>query len=140
MFYNLLNRDISKFNPAAPAFKTAARARMVVHGRSDLGSWVADLRDNPDTHLMFGKMKHQRDIFTAKDILALYQQGHDPAGKVTVNGMSRALASAGFAQAYKGMPITLPSGQARCFVIRNAEKWKKASLKDLVKNISLGPS
>ena len=140
LFYSLLNRDVSKFNPAAPAFKTAARARMVVHGRSDLGSWVADLRDSPDAHLVFGKMKHQRDLFTAKDILAMYQQNHDPSGKVTINGMARALASAGFVQAYKGMPITTPTGQARYYIIRNTEKWKKASTKDIIKNISLSPT
>ena len=139
LFYNLLNRDISNFNPAAPAFKTAARARMVVHGRSDLGSWVADLRDNPDAHLIFGKMKHQRDIFTAKDILALYQQNHDAAGKVTINGMARALAAAGFVQANKGMPITTPAGQGRYYIIRNTDKWKKTNTKDLIKNIGLQP-
>lgn len=140
LFYNLLNRDLSGFDPAAPAFKTAARARMVVHGRSDLGMWCADLRENPRAHLMLGKMQHQRDLFTAKDLLALYQQNHDPAGKVTINGMARALAGAGFIQAYKGMPINTGTGAARYYIIRNTEKWKKANQKDLVKNISLPPS
>lgn len=139
LFYNLLNRDVSEFDPAAPAFKTAARARMVVHGRSDIGMWVADLRENPDAHLMMGQMRHQRDLFTAKDILAMYQQNHDPAGKVTINGMARALASAGFIQAYRGSPISTPHGQSRYFIIRNTEKWKKAAQKELVKNIILPP-
>ena len=141
LFYYLLNRDISKFNPAAHAFKTAARARMVVHGRSDLGDWCANLRENPEAYLTFGKLRHRRDLFTAKDILTLYQQAHDPSGKVTINGMSRALAAAGFVQANKGMPVKqLDGGQNRYFIIRNTEKWRKANAKDLIKNIALGPA
>ena len=140
LFYYLLHRDTSNFNPHAPAFKTAAKARMVVHGRSDLGAWCADLRENPDAYLMLGKMRHRRDLFTAKDILAMYQQNHDPSGKVTINGMSRALAAAGFAQAHKGNPIRLDDGsQSRFFIVRNTAKWKKASLADLLKNTKVGP-
>jgi hypothetical protein len=141
LFYNLLHRNISNFDPAAPAFKTAARERMVAHGRSDLGSWCADVRNNPTAFLMFGKLKYQRDLFTAADMLKLYQATNDFQGKVTANGMARALASAGFPQAYKGSAIKLPDGsQNRYYIIRDIERWKSANIKDMIKNIGLQPS
>lgn len=141
LFAALLKRDLSKFNPAAPAFKSAAKARMVVHGRSDLGAWCADLRESPGTMLTFGKLKHQRDLFTALDILKLYQMEHDTAGKVTINGMARALAAAGFPQAYKGAPIRCADGsQSRFYIIRNAGKWKNVTnQKEFLKDIGLPP-
>jgi hypothetical protein len=100
---------------------------------------VADLRENPAAYLTLGKMRHQRDIFTSRQMLEIFQQAHDPQAKVTSNGMSRALAAAGFVQAHKGMPLSVNGKADRYFIIRNTDKWRKATTKDIIKNIGMPP-
>jgi hypothetical protein len=70
-------------------------------------------------------MRHQRDLFTAKEMLAMYETEHErQAGKVGANGMSRALQRAGFKQVYDGQPLGLPDGtQGRFYAIRSTDKW-----------------
>lgn len=136
LFHWLLQRDLSKFNPRAPAFKTTARQRMIVAGKSDLAGWCHELREAPHIKLIFGQMRYSRDLFTAKELLELYKKEHDGDTKVTSNGMARALAAAGFPHAYKGMPILTKNGQGRYFIVRNVLKWKGInSVKELAKHI-----
>lgn len=142
LFHWLLQRDLSRFNPKGEAPKTAARAKMVRAGRSDLALWCSELVENPATKLMFGEMRHQRDLFTSKELLEFYEREHErSAGRVTVNGMSRALHTAGFIQANGGDTILLADKkQGRYFIVRNRAKWEKVKNgRELAKHISLGP-
>lgn len=137
-----MERDVKTFNPKAPALKTAARDRMIMSGKSDLALWCAELREAPHDKLRVGQMRHQRDLFTASELLSMYEAENERAvGKVTSNGMSRALQAAGFKQAYDGQPLGAPGGkQGRFFVVRNLDRW--ASVKDrkaLTKHLSLTP-
>lgn len=138
-----LDRDLSKFNPKAPAFKTAARDRMIRAGKGDLALWCAELREAPVDRLRVGSMRHVRDLFTSKELLGMYERDHpSAAGKVTVNGMSNALRTAGFVQAYDGKPINdkWMSVQGRYFIIRNIEKWEKVKDgKILTRHVGLQP-
>jgi hypothetical protein len=138
----MLDRDVSKFNPKAPALKTAARERMIMSGKSDLALWVKELKEAPESKLRVGQLRHQRDLFTAAELLSMYEHEHERSvGKVTSNGMSRALSAAGFKQAVEGSPLANPEGkQGRYFIIRHVEKWNKLKdRKQLMKNIALGP-
>lgn len=142
LFASLLARDLSNFNPRGPAYKTAARARMSMHGKSDVAVWCAELREFPESKLRLGQMRYTRDLFTSPELLAMYNAENDvPSGKVTANGLARALAAAGFKQAYNGMPIQANGKQGRYFIIRNVATWKNAkNLKEFTKHIQQSPA
>jgi hypothetical protein len=138
----LMERDLRKFNPKAPAMRTAARDRMIMSGKSDLDTWLAELKEGPSSKLRVGQMRHQRDLFTSHELLAMYEAEHEKqAGKVGANGMSRALQRAGFKQVAGGAPLALPSGkQGRFYAVRNTDRWR--AIKDrkiLLKNLALEP-
>lgn len=124
VFYYLQNLNIKGFNPAAAAFRTEARARMITNMQSDLGGWVRQLLSNTDYVLQMGKIKITKDLFTSKELLMFY----DPTGATgtTANGLSRELARGGAMQILSGRPIKMPDGsQGRYYAIRNQEKWLK---------------
>lgn len=126
VFQYLLNLDLGDFNPAAPAFRTAAKERMIANLQSDLASWVRQLLTDPDHVLRVGQVALEHDLYTTKELLQLY----DPLGRTgtTANGLGRELARAGIRQVCDGSPIRLADGsQARLYAVRHAERWLKAS-------------
>lgn len=137
-------RKLSHFNPKGPPPRTAARDRMVNMGKSDVDAWCAELKSSPNATLRFGQMKHVRDLFTSKELLEMYHRDNDSAGanKVTPGGLARALARAGFKQAYDGMPIpTLDGKSGRYYIIRNRDKWVKGkNARELAKHIAQSPA
>jgi hypothetical protein len=125
VFDYLLKLDLGDFNPAAPAFKTLAKERMMVGGQSDLAGWVRGVKENPDQWLSVGQVPIKKDLFTSRELLTLY----DPDGRTgtTANGLGRELARAGIRHVADGKPLRLPDGtQARYYALRNAERWQKA--------------
>jgi hypothetical protein len=122
IFYYLLNKDLGKFNPAAPAFKTQAKNRMIANVRSDLAGWVRQLIATPENVLSIGNIQVKKDLFTSKELLLFY----DPEGrtKTTANGLGRELARAGCRQVCGGNPIRISDGsQGRFYIINNAHIW-----------------
>lgn len=122
VFDYLLNLDLGDFNPAAPAYRTAAKERMINTGRSDLGSWVRQLIATPDQMLRAGDLVADKDVFTSKELLLFY----DPEGRTgtTANGLGRELSRAGIRQVCDGKPIRLTDGtQGRYYAVRNSEQW-----------------
>jgi len=122
VFDYLLHLDLGDFNPAAPAYRTAAKERMINTGRSDLASWVRQLMAVPETVLKVGEITMDKDMFTSKELLELY----DPLGKTgtTANGLARELSRAGLRQVQEGRPIRLTDGsQARYYAVRNQDLW-----------------
>jgi hypothetical protein len=77
LFYHLLTLNLDGFNPVAPAPMTASKQQMQMLTRSDLGSWVATLRDNPDTVLCTGASVDRKSLYTAEELKAFY----DPDNK-----------------------------------------------------------
>jgi hypothetical protein len=134
-------RDVSSFDPKGPAPRTVARHRMIIMGKSDIDGFCADLKVNAGSILRIGQMRHQRDLFTSKEIMEFYlRDNENAAGRITSNGIARALAKAGFIQAYRGQPIpTLDGKAARYFIIRNQARWEKSKSAELAKNIALQP-
>jgi len=122
VFHYLKNLDMGDYNPAAPAFRTAAKERMISNVQSDLASWVRLLRVDFDNICRIGNLLMDKDLFTSKELLSLY----DPSGHTgtTANGLGREMARAGFRQVCEGKPLKTADGhQARFYVVRNQELW-----------------
>ena len=137
VFHYLLSLDLGDFNPAAPAFKTTAKARMIANVQSDLGGWVRDLLATPDQILKLGEIPLTQDLFMSKELLNLY----DPVGKTgtTANGLGRELARAGVRQVCHGNPVRLSDGsQGRYYIVRNLDKWVNAQPQCVVEHLEKG--
>ena len=127
----LLKYDTSTFNPSAPALRTAAKIRMTEDARSDLGAWVRMLVANPEGVLKLGEMEVPGDLFSNRQLLRFY----DPLEKTrtTANGLGRELRRAGVPQILDGMTLKTPDGHDRFYVIRNKDRWLKATREQVQK-------
>lgn len=121
LFHHLLTLPMGDFDAQAPAPYTAAKREMIEGGRSDLASWVAYLRESPDTVLRVDGHVLKFDLWRAEDLLALYDP--EGRGRVTTNGMSRELKRAGLFRAAQGMGVRTSLGQIRVWAVRNYEKY-----------------
>lgn len=130
LHHYLLNEvDLGGFLFSGRAPTTAAKERMIADGKSDLASWVESLLRDPPAHLKVGKIVLEQDLFTSKELLALY----DPSGqgKVTANGVGRELKRAGVRQAWDGRTIFANGRIDRYYILRNEDKWINANPTEL---------
>lgn len=128
LFDHLINLDLTGFDPQAEAFQTHAKADMTRLTKSDVATWVADLKDNAARAL-----KLPGDLFTAAELLAMYDPMH--AGKVTANGMARELKRAGYrAPGVSGSMSVTKFGNMRLYAIKNDSIWRKKKAKDIVEH------
>lgn len=116
LFYHLLHLPLGDFNPRGPAPDTVAKRDMISIGRSDIATWVDMLKNDPDSILRFDGTPIKHALWTSDDLLRLYDP--EGRGKVTVNGMTRALRSAGFRQAYNGQSVPTKAGHKRLWILR----------------------
>lgn len=122
VFDYLLKLSLEDFNPAAPAFRTSAKDRMIANVQSDLATWVRGLMANADYVLRVGEVLITKDLFTSKELMSIYNPSG--GGNLTANGVSRELARAGVHQVARGMPIKLKDGsQGRYYAVRNTASW-----------------
>ncbi len=134
VFDFLLKLDLKDFNPSAPAYKTQARARLISDTQSDLGAWVRRLIAMPDEVLKLGEIKLKQDLFTNKELLAIY----DPIGRTSVsaNGLGRELRRAKVQQVLGGRMVQMPEGGSdRYYAIRNVAAWVNANHGACVKHL-----
>lgn len=119
LFDYLLNVDLTGFEPRGHAPMTDAKREMMQNTRSDLGSWVARLREQPDEVLKIGNgAPLAYRLWKVEDLLRLY----DPEGKTrtTSTTLARELRRQGFQKAGNGMSCpTKTDGQCRLWVIRD---------------------
>jgi hypothetical protein len=122
LFHYLLNLDLAGFDPRAPAPVTSSKTEMIETGRSDLGLWIAGLREDPDGTLRVSGKTISYKLWRPEELLALY----DPDGhkRVTVNGLARELKRAGFRKACGGIPIRVNGKQCRLWIMRGNEDGK----------------
>jgi len=121
LFHYLLTLDLGDFSPTARAMMTDAKANMISAGKSDLGTWVSQLLESPDSVLCIDSTVIPYDVWRAEDLLTVYDsQGRT---RVTANGLSRELARQGAYQIANGMGIRTCHGQVRLWAIRNREKY-----------------
>ena len=126
LFHYLLKYDTSDFNPNAAAFRTSAKDRMIAAVQSDLGDWSRRLLASPDSMLVVGEVKLPGDLFSARELLPLY----NPMGtkNISAQGILRELLKAGAVLVDGGRAVTYSRRDApdRYFALRNAEKWARA--------------
>jgi hypothetical protein len=129
VFYELLHRDLSNFDPYAPAPITRAKQEMIADSRSDIAHFVAQLRD-PDFVIAAGDQLWDGSLFRTRELLRVY----DPweRYRVTENGLARELRAAGFRQVAKGQQIArMKKGVrrvlGRLWAIRNCEEMLRKS-------------
>lgn len=123
--YYLLNLDLKGFNPLAKAMMTAFKEDMVETVRSQHASWCHKLKDTPDYYLRVGSMPLTSDLYTADELLKLYKS-EEPMTQVKTNSFGAALKAAGFQQVAQ-IRWGNPERRDRFFVVRNADKWLKAT-------------
>lgn len=68
LLYEFLERDLSEFNPKGHAPTTQAKQEMISLGRSDVGDWVAQLRDTPDIVLKHRDMAVEGSLFSTEEL------------------------------------------------------------------------
>lgn len=129
LFHHLLCLDLDNFNPAAPALRTQAKHNMTYDAKSDLAAWVHQLLADPDAVLRCGEAALPGDLFTARQLLALYDVlGHR---RVTANGLGRELKRAGVVHVLGGAQVRTAHGPERYYALRSADKWRVASLNEI---------
>lgn len=124
VFHYLLHYDLGDWDPSDPAPRTAAKERMIADVRSALGDWIHQLKINPDEVTQVGQMLVDKDLFTAKELRAMYDP--DEKTKVTYMGLARELRAVGFPLVLAGQQVRTKDGaQNRYYVVRNHEHWAR---------------
>lgn len=127
LWHYLLALDLGDFDPQAPAPDTAGKRSMIQLGKSDLGSWVRELKDN--TASILNRAGLRGDLFNAKELHALYDPNGDK--KTTVNALARELKRAGFHPPATGSSLRLPDGSMTAvYALLRGGYWAAASWKD----------
>jgi hypothetical protein len=131
LMHHLLNLDLGNFNPREHAPETTAKRNMILSGKSDLGMWCVQLREDPERILapLGLKIAKEAELFTPSALLHAYDP--ENRGRVTAPGIGRELVRAGFPQLNGASPIRTKIGIVRLYAIRNQEKWEKASPKEM---------
>jgi hypothetical protein len=129
LFDYLLKLDLTGFNPRANAPPTHAKAQMTLAGKSDLGAWVAHLREDPVTSLrvLGDRVASECDLFSPTILLRAYDP--DERRKMTAQALARELQRAGFRPVNCGGTIRTKMGTQRLYAVRNLEKWRDVSMK-----------
>lgn len=132
LFNHLLHLNLEGFEPRAPALRTRARDEMIADNRSDLETWVRHLLEQPDQVLRLGESQLPGDLWTAGDLLKLY----DPLAvrKATPAAMGRALKRGNVCRPAHGKPFGTSAGSMRLFAVRNTKRWGAAGHTECVKH------
>lgn len=125
LFHYLLNIDVSKFNPKAPALITASKLQMTELTQSDTVLWAKLLFEDPDTVLRISGKPIVGDLWSIDQLKALL-----PAGAAISNAaLAVALRRVGFRHSE---PTKVNGLTFRLWAVRNKEKWETASHQDRV--------
>ncbi len=123
LFHHLLNLNLGDFQGTSRALMTKAKRNMLESGRSDLGTWVANLKEEPDSVLKLDNHVLPYALWRSEDLLRLY----DPSEKtkVTANGMARELSRQGFRKAADGNGVRTSQGQCRLWIVREVDRLER---------------
>lgn len=129
LLYHLRRVDLTGFNPREHAPMTVAKRNMIITGKSELGMWVAELKEDPKSKLrpLGEEIAKGCDLFTASQLLRCF----DPDGRkrVTPSGLARELIRAGFRPLNGGSPIRVGDAVVRLYAIRNQKEWAGKAFK-----------
>lgn len=127
LFDYLLRFNTEGFDPEGPALYTSAKAAMIQDTKSDLGSWVSLLKEDPAGVL--GKYGKSAELVTNSQLLTLYDP--EKKTKVTANGLGRELKRAGFMMVNEGRQVWTKHGPVRLYALKNYEAWAKKTQRQL---------
>lgn len=125
LFHYFLTLDLRGFDPQAAALHTSDRYNMISGGRSEHGTWIAELKENPDEVLRLGKAPVKYSLFTVDDLMLLFRARHERSA-VTSTTLANELAMQGFKRAYPGV-IRTQTGSKRLWVIRHDDRFRQFS-------------
>lgn len=131
LFHHLLNLDMGDFSATSRALMTKAKQNMLSNSRSDLASWVAMLKEDPDTILRSAGHPIKWKVWRAEELLPLYDP--DNKGKVTANGLARELSRQGFYRGADGQGVRTQQGQVKLWLLRDVEETIKLNATGLAK-------
>lgn len=95
----------------------------------DLDAWIQLLSVNPDGVFEFARVKTKRDIFTARELLALYStecKGRLPAVNTMSARLKRKLKLAAW-----GKKLRIGGQVCKAFIVRNEAKWLNTTMKEI---------
>ena len=103
--YQLLHQDMGAFSPTAPPPDTDARLELIAQSRSDVDSWAAAVKLDPDKYLVRQDApkfsgSHRAEayaIYTPEDLLQLYDP--EERKRTSLRALGIALDRAGFRKA-----------------------------------------
>ena len=135
VFAYLLSYDLTDFNPGAAARMTQAKQAMTEIVMSDMRLWVMRLREEPEQVLKVGKIRMGGDLFKSGELMKLYLS-QDPGAKTSARAFGGALVSAGVPAFKHGQPLDTSKGKGRYYIVRNEEKWLKATTGQAIAHIN----
>lgn len=121
--------DTKAFKPYSRAMVTKAKEDMTSTTRADHQRWCHQVRDSPDYYLK----GRSSDLYTAEEMLEIYRQ-KDQNTFVKAAGFGSALRAAKFIR-LEQIRWGNPSKADRFYIIRNEEKWKKATTIQIRKHL-----
>lgn len=127
VWYHLMTIDMTGFDPHAPAPHTIGKDSMIEMGKSELGAFVLDLKQNTETVL--GRARVKGELVSAKQLHTIFDPNGDK--RASVNAMARELKRAGFRPPANGVKLKLSDGQqVSVYSVRNREGWIKATWRE----------
>ncbi len=121
----LLNVDLTGFSPTSAPPMTSAKEDMIEAGRSSHSNWCYKLRATPDFYLRRMNTPETSDLYTSQELLNFFKQ-EDTFSNLKATGLAIELRIAGFKRLDQ-IRWGNPERQDRFFIIRNEEKWLKAT-------------
>lgn len=131
LLHHLRRVDLAGFNPREHAPMTAAKRNMITTGKSELGLWVLELKEDPKSKLrpLGEEIAKDCELFSAGQLLRCF----DPESRkrVTPSGMAREMIRAGFRPLNGGSPVRVGETTVRLYAIRNQKEWVARQPKDM---------
>jgi hypothetical protein len=129
LHYFAYEHKIAKdFDHQARPPMTMAKAELIDHSLTDMERFLVFLKENPEHVLTIDGAPIDRDLFTTSQVIHLYQRTH-PKANVTTTAMGKALKKI-FNDGLVAITKTT-SGTQRLHALRNIDKWKKATHKEM---------
>lgn len=126
LFHHLLSLDLKGMDATDRAPTTRAKIAMMDNGRSDISTWVRQLKDDPDSVLRVDGRIIPFKLMRSEDLLLIYDS--DQRTKVTANGLARELTRQGFRKVYNGQGVpTSADGQVRLWAVRDTDRLMQMS-------------
>jgi hypothetical protein len=132
-YYAENHMDFGDYSPYVEPPMTASKIEMIGSSKSELMSWLFELRENPENILRMGQVKFTRDIWTSSELSELFDLSRK--GKPVTSNVLGICARDYFSLANKGKTMRVDDKVERFFIIRNWQFWKDKKTKELVDHV-----